>query len=218
MMKRIQTIGFIALVAILVFSMAACDNGSTKALKKIFRGVVSGNLDIYELVIDSKEPAAGDDYELYLYDKSGEIKGESSGTINSISGTSYSLSNGTSVVATITDEGMTGIKGTITTTRGTIPENETLTPVKDGGNGALNGTWKKGDETVTFKGSNFTYKGEVNAPGTAYYSPSPGILVTSGTYKKEFWMVAGNYTLTGNTITFSGFNGIVEYNGDWVKQ
>jgi hypothetical protein len=90
--------------------------------------------------------------------------------------------------------------------------------VKDGGDGTLNGTWKKSGETVTFNGSKFTYKGEVTAPGTATYGG--GILVTQGTYNGSSWVVAGNYSLSGSTITFSGFKGTfaTQFSGSWAKQ
>ncbi|MCL1959085.1 MAG: hypothetical protein FWF68_05750 [Spirochaetes bacterium] len=147
----------------------------------------------------------------------GQVK-TSKGTISSISGGTYTLSGGFSI--TISGGFMTGMSGTISFTDGsTQAAPASLTSVKDGGDGTLNGTWKKGGETVTFNGSKFTYKGgDVTAPGTATYGG--GILVTQGNYGGDNWVVAGNYSLSGSTITFSGFKGTfaTQFSGSWVKQ
>jgi len=223
-----QSIAIIAFVAVIGSSMAACDNPSSpsrpaRVLRKIFRSVYaySSNLDIYELVIDSESPATGDAYTLNVYDKEGNSKGKSSGTIT-VSGGTYTLSNGGTV--TISSDSMTAITGSINKDGGgTLTTPSKLVAVKDGGNGSLNGTWKKEDMTVTFNGSNFTYRGEgITAPGTACYSASPGILVTAGTMYGDYWIVAGNYELKSGPIriTFTGFSGTYGafYSGDWNKQ
>jgi hypothetical protein len=80
-------IAIIVLVTVIGFSMAACpaDGGNSgspaRVIRKIFRSVVSGSLNIYELVIDSESPASGNTYTLSLYNNGGTLLGKSTGTM-----------------------------------------------------------------------------------------------------------------------------------------
>jgi len=226
-----RNIAIIALVAVIGFSFAACDTGGGgnsssggsnsggNSSKKIFTSV-SNLFDIFKLEITCKggNPATGDSYVLSVYDTQGSSKGTSTGKITVSSGT-YTLSNGGTV--TVSGSDMTAISGTINKDGGgTITAPASLAPLKEGGDGSLNGTWKRGStETVTFNGSSFTYKGtDITAPGTAAYNDS--VLFTYGVYRGDAWVVAGKYTLKSSptAINFTESGGYTEFNGDWVKQ
>ncbi|MDR2730988.1 MAG: hypothetical protein LBB81_08850, partial [Treponema sp.] len=170
-MNKTQKIGIIALIIgiALVFAFTACDvgggggsssgGGGTPKTSK-YTGVNSSNLDVYELVITSSSgsPKTGDSYVLTFYANGGGDEGgrKSSGTIT-INGITFTLSKGTSLTVTISGDSLTAIAGTITFNDNTTKtSNVSLTTVKDGGDGSLNGTWKKGSETVRFSGSSFT--------------------------------------------------------------
>jgi hypothetical protein len=223
-----KLIGIIAILAAIGFSMAACggDDGGSSSKTLKYTGVNGENLDVYELKIksNSSSPKTGDAYVLTFYAEGGGDENggkESSGTIT-VDGTTFTLSKGTSLTVTISEDGsFTAIAGKITFNDDSVTEelDATLTPVKNGGDGTLNGTWKKDSETVKFSGSSFNYTGgNIKAPGTATYGG--GILVTQGTYGGDKWLVAGKYTVDSTKITFTGFpDGFsIEFSGDWIKQ
>jgi len=217
MKNKKNVFGIIAIVAVFGFSMAACKNDSSSDAGSRYTSV-DNNLIVYELEIGSKE---GDAYKLTIKNPNDNTVKISKGTISSVSGDTYTLSSGGSAFnITISGGSMTAISGSIPTDGGTqTAPSSSLKPVNDGGDKSLDGTWKSiHDETVTFNGSNFTYKGDVTAPGTATYGS--GILVTQGTYQGNDWVVAGNYSLSGNTIIFSGFRGTMAtyFSGNWTKQ
>jgi len=216
MKNRLKLLGIIALIALIGFSAVSCKDDATKgATPKKYMGADPSTLDFYELEMGSEE---GDSYTLNVYDKTGNLKGSSSGTISSVDGSVYTLSGGFTV--TVSGDGITGFGGDRNAISGCNLPSTPVTPTKSGGDGSLNGTWKKGSETVTFSGSQFSYtNGSITAPGNAYYGGN--VLVTYGTYGGEDWAVAGKYTLTPNTkINFIGFEGTMGsyYNGDWIKQ
>jgi hypothetical protein len=231
-----RSIAIAALVTVIGFSFAALSvtgcptsggdsgspSGSTTKTSR-YTGVNSSNLDAYELVItnSSGSPQTGDSYVLTYYATGGGIGGssagkKSSGTIT-VSGSTITLSNGTDLIATVSGGSLTGLSGTIKLSDGSTKSTPgTLIGVKDGGDGTLNGTWKKSSETVKFNGSTFSYTdGSITAPGTAAYGG--GFLVTYGTYGGDAWLVAGKYTLESNTIKFADITTNL-YSGNWVKQ
>jgi len=211
MKKTLKILGIIAFTAVIGFSAVSCKETKSAAPKK-YIGANSSTLDFYELEMGSEE---GDSYTLDIYSKTGTSKGHNSGTISSVNGNEYTLSGGFTV--TVSDDGILGFGGNRSAISGyTLPE--TVTPTKSGGDGSLNGTWKKGGETVRFDGNQFSYTdGSITAPGNAYYGGN--VLVTYGTYGGDDWVVAGNFTLSGNTITFSGFSGFgAAFSGNWVKE
>jgi len=216
MKNVLKTFGIIAIAGVMGFSMAAC-KGSDDGGPLIFTSVDS-SLNVYELNIASSgsSPVKDDVYVLTITPKSGRVE-TSKGTVSGVSGTVFSLMSGTAVFSvTVANDTMTEINGTIPLTDGktrTAPGK--VTPVKEGGDGELNGTWKKGSMTVTFSGDSFSYKnGDGTYPGTALYGN--GILVTRGEYKGDEWMVSGRYTVSGKSMTFAGFE-TMDYDGVWTK-
>jgi hypothetical protein len=216
MKNVLKAFGIIAIAAVIGFSMAACKD-SDDGGPLIFTSVDS-SLNVYELNIASSgsSPVKDDAYVLTITPKRGSIE-TSKGTVSGVSGTVFSLMSGTVVfTVTVANDTMTQINGTIPLTDGkTRTAPGTVTPVKEGGNGELDGTWKKGSMSVTFNGDSFSYTGSGGTyPGTALYGN--GVLVTRGKYNGDEWVVSGRYTVSGKSMTFAGFE-TMDYDGVWTK-
>jgi len=230
-MKNVCKIfGIAVLIAVIGFSFTACGDSSSGSssgpsgpttTSKVYKGV-DESLNVYELDVKiTGTPKTGDAYTLTISLKSGGSPKKSSGTVSGISGGTFTLkhSGGTSFDVTTGSDALTTISAAIPLDGGgTQAVSGTLTSVTSGGDRSLNGTWTKGSMTVTFNGASFTYKGgDGTYPGTASYSGgSGGVLVTQGT-SGGGWLVAGRYTLSGSTLTFSGFD-TMDYDGAWIKQ
>jgi hypothetical protein len=201
---------------ILVITLVSCGGGGgsgpVPAEPTSYIGVDNSTLNVYELVINkSGRAATGDTYVLSIFTNAGNLTGRSSGTIT-VNDSTFTLSKGG--IITISGGAITAITGTINLDNGsTLTSPGTLVPVKLGGDGSLNGTWKKGSETVTISGSRLNYKGNgETSSGTIYYGG--GIL---SVYTAER-IVAGNFTVDSTKITFTGFTGYgSSYSGNWTK-
>lgn len=119
MKKAIKLIGFIALIAIILFTMIACgggddDDGNT-ATYTGSSGGVDYTLTVKKVVSFRYAAKSGDNYEL----TGGEKK--SAGKVDSVSGDELTLkpSNGATFKATVSENSLTKLDGTITWTDGT---------------------------------------------------------------------------------------------------
>ena len=93
----------------------------------------------------------------------------------------------------------------------------------------VDGTWNRGDFSLAFDGSNWTYlQNNINmAKGTFSISGLTSGSVTintthtysGGSWFPYSWSGNGKWNLSGNTLTFSEFSvGSEHMNGDWIKQ
>jgi hypothetical protein len=201
MKNTMKFLGFIALVAVIGFTMAACpgdDGGGNNSPKtvKYESTDTAGNTYILIITIKGTTAAEGDSYVLTIK-KAGQPDKVSTGTVSNAGAGTITLQPGNSgsdpFTVTVSNGQMTAITGNIAVEGAEEPVASpgTLTPVTTGGNGTtdplLNGTWvaELAGETMTYKLNNGNFELSLNdvLQGKGTYVTGDGKITMTTTHK-----------------------------------
>ena len=218
MKNLVKLFGIIALVAVIVFSMAACgedDPDGNGDPTSVAYTSYDDQGNKYELVINKDPnraaytPQTGDSFTLTVTNPAGTVIASATGTVT-VNGSNFTLTKSGGGEITITISG-----GAIGTISGTVPgaggndaiTNPTVTPnnPNTGGNDPFAGTWEGTTEGMTIKivaaNGNFTQFNDDTefARGTYTFS---GSTVTSKLVEINFGVLGGdNEWLTVANLT-----------------
>jgi len=217
MKKTIKLLGIIALVAVIGFSMTACDNGGdggggTETLTYKGKGETSG--DTYTLTVKKTAaraftPIKGDEFELT------DGTDKSKGTVDSFTGGSNftlkpSNAGAPTFGATISGNDLTGLSGTITLTDGTpVTVTEALTPVTPPSSGS-GGTLTVTDIPSEYNGKYATFTGYNDDAGIVVFGwqsqnaqTTTTVKISNGSVSLPMWTANDN---NPQLVRYSGNN------------
>jgi len=222
MKNKTKMIRMIALAAVIVF-MAACPADDSEPQTAMYSGTANGSTYTLKIIEGARYAAqVGDSYVLTVT-TSGTTK-TSSGTVTTAAGNTLTLTpSGTTTAFTVTvsESGITAMKGTITfedDEKITAPT--TVTP-SSGDNDTANktkfeGTWVHGNPDsgpaqFTFTGKAFAYTGDGGPKSGTFTFDDTNITFTAsngGTWSTK-------YTLTATSITFTEGTGNKDWGSSW---
>jgi hypothetical protein len=224
-LKRLRLLAIIAIVAVIGFSMTACelpddeDNNSDPTPQTVtYSGTANG--ETYTLIITENTNGRytaknGDSYVLTVGTKT------SSGTVT-VNGSTLTLtpssSGASAFTVTVSSSGITAMSGTITFDDGAAqqaPATVTPTPPANTGN-PLEGTWlEEGGMLMTIAGNTITltHDGELEGRGT--FTVNNNTITMIFTKGEEYAGITFSATFSlsdnGNTLTFTTDDGTVVY-------
>jgi hypothetical protein len=217
-----KLVGVIALVAIIGFSMAACDTGGGGSSGTGGGSNLSG---IYINIGSSSVPdaleftsASAVTYHRYTMSPNNSYSGTYTVSGNTVTCT-FSYSGQAVIFSYTLSSDKTRL--TVASSSGPISANVGVTLDKKTKRNAADfaGTWKLGgDLSVTFNGSNFTYTNagdssqNVNGTFTAYEDA-----ITFKIANQNYTWISGVYTMTATVLTISKSTGNL-INGTYTKQ